>query len=83
MNAIVLAIVSTATDVPQPNFDENTVTPGWVGFAVTFGVAVLIILLCIDLVRRIRRVRYRGEIREQLEAERRENGRADGDEPHS
>ena len=83
MNAIVLAIVSTATDVPQPNFDENTVTPGWVGFAATFGVAVLIILLCIDLVRRIRRVRYRAEIREKLEAERRENGGADGDEPHN
>lgn len=83
MNAIVLAIVSTATDVPQPNFNEDTVTPGWVGFAATFVVAVLIILLCFDLVRRIRRVRYRAEIREQLEAEGSENERADGDEPHN
>ena len=52
------------------DFDENSVTPGWVGFAITFGVAAVTILIVIDMVRRVRRVRYRGEIREQLEAER-------------
>jgi hypothetical protein len=66
------AIVQAATGTPDPNFNENSVTPGWVGFAITFLVAAAVVLLCIDLVRRIRRVRYRGEIREQLEAERRE-----------
>ncbi|MCU1526106.1 MAG: hypothetical protein JWO18_3000 [Microbacteriaceae bacterium] len=70
MNSIAFAIIQTATGVPQPNFDENSVTPGWVGFAITFGVAAVVVVLCIDLVRRVRRVRYRGEIREQLEAER-------------
>ncbi|HEY0258549.1 MAG TPA: hypothetical protein VGC18_01745 [Lacisediminihabitans sp.] len=71
MSPIEFAIVRlAATPTPQPNFDENSVTPGWVGFLITFGVAVLVLLLCIDLVRRVRRVRYRGEIREQLEAER-------------
>jgi Ni/Fe-hydrogenase subunit HybB-like protein len=59
-----------STPSPQPNFDENSVTPTWVGFAATFGVAAVVVLLCIDLVRRVRRVRYRGEIRERLEAER-------------
>jgi Ni/Fe-hydrogenase subunit HybB-like protein len=63
-------VMIAATPTPQPNFNENSVTPTWVGFAATFGVAAIVVLLCIDMVRRVRRVRYRGEIREQLEAER-------------
>ena len=73
MNVLYTAIVmlaTTPTPTPQPNFNENSVTPTWVGFAATFGVAAIVVLLCIDMVRRVRRVRYRGEIREQLEAER-------------
>jgi len=71
MNALCTSIVMLAsTPTPQPNFDENSVTPTWVGFAATFGVAAIVVLLCIDMVRRVRRVRYRGEIRERLEAER-------------
>lgn len=71
MNVFYSAIVLLAsTPTPQPNFDQNSVTPTWVGFAATFGVAAVVVVLCIDLVRRVRRVRYRGEIREQLEAER-------------
>jgi hypothetical protein len=58
-----------ATPSPKP-FDENTVTPGWVGFAITFAIGVVTILLVIDMTRRIRRAKYRGEIRERLEAER-------------
>ena len=72
MNVLYTAIVmlaTTPTPTPQPNFNENSVTPTWVGFAATFGVAAIVVLLCIDMVRRVRRVRYRGEIREQLEAE--------------
>ncbi|MET4780876.1 hypothetical protein [Glaciihabitans sp. UYNi722] len=82
MNAIVFAIIQTATGTPQPNFDETSVTPGWVGFAITFGVAAIVVLLCIDLVRRVRRVRYRGEIREQLEAERATAERGGASKPH-
>lgn len=63
------AIVAAATGTPQPHFNEDSVTPGWIGFSAMFLVALLVILLCIDLVRRVRKVRYRGEIREQLEAE--------------
>ena len=71
MSVFYTAIVILATTpTPQPNFNENSVTPTWVGFAATFGVAAIVVLLCIDMVRRVRRVRYRGEIREQLEAER-------------
>jgi hypothetical protein len=53
----------------QPQFDPDTVTPGFVGFIATFGVAAIVILLVIDMVRRIRRVNYRAQVREQLERE--------------
>jgi hypothetical protein len=66
----VLGWLMAATPVPDPNFNNDTVTPTWVGFLVTFLVAVATVLLIMDMVRRIRRVRYREEIREKLEAER-------------
>lgn len=52
------------------DFNENSVTPTWVGFAATFVVAAAVVLLGLDMVRRVRRVRYRAEIRERLQAER-------------
>lgn len=51
-------------------FDPNTVTPGVWGFVLTFLVMVVVLLLVLDMVRRIRRVNYRAEVREQLEHER-------------
>ena len=62
--------VMAATPAPDKDFDPTTVTPTWVGFAVTFLVAVATVLLIMDMVRRIRRVRYRAEVLEKLEAER-------------
>jgi hypothetical protein len=59
-----------ATPTPDPNFDPNAVTPQWIGFLATFLVAVATVLLVVDMTRRIRRVRYREEIRTALEAER-------------
>ena len=56
----------------EEEFDPNTVTPGIWGFVLTFLVMVVVVLLVLDMVRRIRRVNYRAEVREQLEAERRE-----------
>jgi hypothetical protein len=67
--SIILYLAATPSPSPSP-FDEDTVTPGWVGFTVTFLIGVVTILLILDMVRRLRRARYRGEIREQLEAER-------------
>lgn len=72
-------LVHTATGTPAPTFNEDSVTPGWIGFVVTFLVAIAVVLLCVDLVRRIRRVRYRGEIRERLEAERAETDASQND----
>ncbi len=55
--------------IPPIEVDPVLVTPGVVGFVVTFVVAVLIVLLILDMVRRIRRVRYRQEIAERLDRE--------------
>jgi hypothetical protein len=50
-------------------FDENSVTPGVAGFVAIFLVAAATILLLLDMTRRVRRARYRGEIAERLDAE--------------
>lgn len=62
--------IVTVTPTPLPVIDEDMVTPGVIGFLVTFLIAVATVLLIVDMTRRVRRVRYRAEIQEQLEAER-------------
>jgi hypothetical protein len=72
VNAIVaLSQTATPTPGPIPGYagDEDLVTPTWVGFVMTFVVALATVLLLVDMTRRVRRTRYRGEIREKLEAE--------------
>jgi hypothetical protein len=54
---------------PSPEFDEDLVTPGIWGFAITLAVMVAVVLLIIDMTRRIRRVNYRAQVRDQLAAE--------------
>ena len=63
-------LYTAATPSPTPAYDPNLVTPGVVGFIAIFLVAAATVLLMLDLSRRVRRTRYRGEIREKLEAER-------------
>jgi hypothetical protein len=46
-------------DTPEPEL----VTPGTIGFIVTFGVAVATVLLIRDMVRRVRRVEFEQERR--------------------
>lgn len=62
-------VVLAATPTPAPDFDPNTVSPGVVGFIVILLIAVVTLLLCFDVVRRIRRTTYRAEIKERLDAE--------------
>lgn len=69
----------TPTPTLDPDFDLNSVTPGWEGFAITAAVVIVVILLILDMVRRIRRMRYRAEIRERLADE----TAVQGDEPES
>lgn len=59
------------TPMPTPSMtvDPDSVTPGFAGFAIVVVIVVAVILLIWDMNRRIRRVRYREEVREQLDAE--------------
>jgi hypothetical protein len=57
---------------PVQKVPDNQVTPGWIGFLAIFFVGVATLFLIIDMTRRIRRTRYRAEIREQIEQEREE-----------
>ncbi|WP_164863578.1 hypothetical protein [Agromyces sp. LHK192] len=53
----------------QDEFDPNDVTPGVAGFVLTILVMVAVVFIGIDMVRRVRRVNYRAEVRAQIEAE--------------
>jgi hypothetical protein len=68
-----LAVIIENDPTPQPLppslVDENQVTPTWVGFLMTFIVALATVFLLIDMMRRVRRTRYRSEIQEKLAAE--------------
>jgi hypothetical protein len=65
VNHLVAAVVAAEENTPDP----DQVTPGVIGFIATFFVAGVTVLLVIDMVRRVRRVNYRAQVREQLEAE--------------
>lgn len=70
-------IAATPSPVPSPNVNQDLVTPGVWGFAVTAAVMVAAILLILDMVRRMRRLNYRSEIRARLEAEQRAEAESD------
>jgi len=55
--------------IPHIEVDPVLVTPGVVGFVVTFAVAIGALLLILDMVKRVRRVRYRAEIAKMLDRE--------------
>jgi hypothetical protein len=60
--------------IPPIEVDPNLVTPGVVGFIATFVVGSGVLLLILDMTRRIRRVRYRAEINERLDGESSQQG---------
>ncbi len=64
-----LALTETPMPTPSMTVDPVSVTPGFVGFAVIVVIVIAVILLIWDMNRRIRRVRYRDEVREELDAE--------------
>jgi len=55
--------------IPPIEVDPNSVTPGVVGFVVTLVVGLVVLWLIVDMTRRIRRVRYRAMVNEQLDDE--------------
>jgi Ca2+/H+ antiporter len=65
------SVLAAASPTPYPGFSGNpdTITPGVWGFVAILVVAILTIFLLIDMTRRIRRSRYREEVRIKLEEE--------------
>lgn len=76
-SAPLLAVTSVLVAAEDTEFDPDRVTPGTAGFIATAVFALAVILLGVDLGRRLRRTKYRAEIREQLEREAAENGERD------
>lgn len=56
-------------ETPTPVADDNYNSPGTIGFIITFAVAAIAVLLIFDMNRRVRRTRYRSEIRQRLAEE--------------
>ena len=63
----ILLLNSTVLQAPAPVIDDTYNSPGTIGFIATFLVAVGAVLLFVDMARRVRRMRYREEIRSRLE----------------
>lgn len=60
---------ATPSPSPTSSVSDDLVTPGVWGFVTIAVIMVAVILLIIDMVRRLRRLNYRAEIRERLEQE--------------
>jgi hypothetical protein len=69
-----LNIYSETSNTGEVIIDDTWYSPGVVGFLATFGLAAVSLLIIWDLVRRIRRVRYRAEIAALLDQEQENNG---------
>jgi hypothetical protein len=67
--SLLTALVTTPAPAPSPSLrpgvTEDQVTPGLLGFLLTAFIVVLTALLIVDMVRRIRRVRYRAQVEEE------------------
>lgn len=77
--AALTAHAATATPTPSATIDPDTVTPGFAGFVAIGVLAIVVVFLLIDMLRRIRRAGYRADITAQLDAE--EEAQAQGDAP--
>jgi hypothetical protein len=77
---IALATTPAPTPTPslRPGLSQDQVTPGLLGFLLTAFIVVLTALLIVDMVRRIRRVRYRAQVEEERAA-----AQAAGDAPQA
>lgn len=66
---LLLVLATTTPPSPSPSLraglSEDQVTPGLWGFIMTAFFVVATTLLIVDMVRRIRRVRYRAQVEEQ------------------
>jgi hypothetical protein len=60
---------NTGELIPPIEVDPNSVTPGVVGFLITLFVGLSVLLIIVDMTRRVRRVRYRAMVNEKLDLE--------------
>ncbi|MDQ0826732.1 hypothetical protein QFZ60_002905 [Arthrobacter sp. B2I5] len=69
MQSLLLRLATTPSPLPTPTLregiSEDQVTPGLLGFIMTAFFVVATALLIVDMVRRIRRVRYRAQVEEE------------------
>ncbi len=65
MHSLFAILAAEATTNPA----ETWYSPGVIGFIATFGVTAAAVGLIFDMVRRVRRVRYRAEIEAKIAAE--------------
>jgi hypothetical protein len=72
----ILAAVAAGAGEPtlRPGLDADQVSPGPWGFFFTFALAAVVIVLIWDMTRRIRRVRYRSQLEENVNAGAQETG---------
>ncbi|MBD7956869.1 hypothetical protein H9651_04410 [Microbacterium sp. Sa4CUA7] len=68
----IFAVIAASVPTPQSTVDPELVTPGPAGFVAIALITVAVILLVWDMLRRVRRGRYRDEVREDLDAQERE-----------
>ncbi|GAC1374589.1 MAG: hypothetical protein NVSMB43_13270 [Pseudarthrobacter sp.] len=72
MHHLLLALSTTPTPLPTPSLrdgiTEDQITPGLWGFIMTAFFVLVTAVLIVDMVRRIRRVRYRGQVEEERRA---------------
>jgi len=69
VHRLLLSLATTPSPLPTPSLregiSEDQVTPGLLGFIMTAFFVVATALLIVDMVRRIRRVRYRAQVEEE------------------
>jgi uncharacterized membrane protein len=67
---LLIALAASPAPSPslRPGLSQDQVTPGLLGFLLTAFIVVLTALLIVDMVRRIRRVRYRAQVEEERQA---------------
>jgi hypothetical protein len=71
MNLLSLILKAAGTPIPNESAEPTAIStsPGTVGWIFTFALAVAALFLIYDMVRRIRRMRYRAEIQQEISEE--------------
>lgn len=67
MHPIIVFLTTTPAPTPslRPGISQEDITPGTLGFIMTAFFVLATTLLLVDMVRRVRRVRYRGQVEEE------------------